>query len=179
MVGTSPEQLESSVCERLKPQDDPLERDISQFLLLHHDYAAKPQDEPTKRTKKPNRINTKSKLKKIRPKIEPKTTIPSPNNSEEVIYGTYDEKNNCITIIVSDDSLKLDEAVTEVASAPEEVGQYLSIPGNASPSSPGTNIRSDSSDCGYESLDSPHSFTAEKDVDMWDESMSELFPSLI
>lgn len=184
MVGPSSKQLESSVCTSIKPKtDDPLERDISQFLLLHHDYAAKPQEE--KPVRKPTRVNAKSKLKKIRPKVTKEATTLVPNN-EEVLYGTYDEKTNCLTIIVNDDNLRLGEAVTEVATVPESevLGQYLTVPGvtNLNPSSPGSNIRSDSSDCGYESLDSPHSVmteSTEKEVDIWDESVSELFPSLI
>lgn len=177
MVGTSPKQLESSVCESLNPEtDDTLERDISQFLLLHHDYAAKPQEE--KPPRKTTKVNTKSKLKKIRPKVTKETTL-VPNN-EEVIYGTYDENTNCITIIVNDDNLRLDEVVTEVASVPDSdvSGQHLTVPSVTNPSSPGSNIRSDSSDCGYESLDSPHSVMTEE-IDIWDESVSELFPSLI
>lgn len=103
-------------------------------------------------------------------------------NNEEVLYGTYDENTNCITIIVNDDSLGLGEAVTEVVTVPKSdvLGQYLTVPSVANPSSPGSNTRSDASDCGYESLDSPHSVTtSENEVDIWDESVSELFPSLI
>lgn len=213
-MGKTSEQLESSVGERLTPQPDPLEEDISQYLLLHHDYAAKPNTEvtsplhkmrrpmPFSRSMHKREKNTKSKLKQIRPKLSTIREIPSniavPRSkirevsviednedvSEEVVYGTYDEATNSITIIVNDHDLNLSEAVTEVITIPEHSErQYLTVGTEdfardaSSPVSSGS-VRSDLSDCGYESYDSPHSST-ETDVDIWDESMSELFPSLI
>lgn len=162
MVGSTPKQLESSVCESIEqPQHDPLKEDISQYLLLHHDYAAKPETEP-KRIKR-----SRKKLKEIRPKTKIIPTVQTATNNQEVLYGTYDEATNCITILVND------ELVTEEVTTIAEVNSIND------PSSP--SIRSDSSDCGYESLDSPHS-AAEPDMEMWDErisELSELFPSLI
>lgn len=165
MVGSTPEQLESSICESIaQPQRDPLKEDISQYLLLHHDYAAKPETEPKRIKRSPSR----KKLKEIRPKtknIHP--AVQTTPNNQEILYGTYDEATNCITILVNDEPVT--EAVTTISEA-------SSIKDPASPS-----IQSDSSDCGYESYDSPHS-VAEPDTEMWDEritELSELFPSLI
>lgn len=181
MVGPTSEQLESSVCKSIEPQPqhDPLEEDISQYLLLHHDYAAKPETEPKHKKLK--------KLKQIRPKAQKSLMKVSPvqtTDTQEVLYGTYDEATNSITILVNGEPTPLNEPITEVVTTVPEAtsSQLLTVPDVVSikdPSSP--SVRSDSSDCGYESYDSPHS-SGETDVEIWDDrisELSELFPSLI
>lgn len=200
-MGEAPKQLEPSVCERLKPDPDQLEQDISQYLLLHHDYAAKAPSTTPKPARKHPQLSTKkhtysarSKLKEIRPKTSkhknvevapqvPASVLPS---SPEVLYGTYDESTNCITIIVNDDSVPVDEAITEITTTDVEMPDentcsmsFLSIPSDVQVKSPSGSVLSDSSDCGYESIDSPHSLEEEEDMAVWDERMSELFPSLM
>lgn len=176
VVGSTPEKLESGVRDSVtQQQSDPLKEDISQYLLLHHDYAAKPETEP----KRVRRLPSK-KLKTLRPK-----TKQTPENQEEVLYGTYDEATNSITILVNGEPTPLTEPITEVVTTIPEAtpSQLLTVPDVTAlrnPSSP-ISVRSDSSDCGYESYDSPHS-SGETDAEMWDERMSELselFPSLI
>lgn len=198
MVGPPPENLEPGLCERLSPKPDQLEEDISQYLLLHHDYAAKaPSEAPTPRKTSHTRNRTqkiRSKLKKIRPKVasQVSTVVPLQDTSnQEVLYGMYDDKTQCITIIVNDDNSPLNEVITEVhptsdisvvdpTSEVMDVSEFLTIPSSECVKSPvSPSIRSDASDCGYESLDSPNSYAREVDVDIWDESVSELFPSLI
>lgn len=165
MVGSTPEKLESSVGESLTEHSDPLKEDISQYLLLHHNYAAKPETEPNTA----RRPLSRRKLKEIRPKSKP-AAVPAVQTpivtveecpEQEVLYGTYDEATNCLTIIVNEEK------------------PHLTVPdSNKDPSSP---FSSSSSDCGYESYDSPHS-AGEVDAEMWDESisqLSELFPSLL
>lgn len=183
MVGPTSEKLESGVCKSIEPQPqrDALEEDISQYLLLHHDYAAKPESEPKRMRRR--------KLKELRPKAQEtaqSVAIPSVQTVEnqEVLYGTYDEATNCITILVNGEPTPLTEQITEVVTTiPETTSrQLLSVPDVSTfknPSSP--SVSSDSSDCGYESYDSPHS-AGEADVEMWDDrisELSELFPSLI
>lgn len=183
VVGPTSEKLESGVCKSIEPQPqrDALEEDISQYLLLHHDYAAKPESEPKRMRRR--------KLKELRPKAQEtaqNVVIPSVQTVEnqEVLYGTYDEATNCITILVNGEPTPLTEQITEVVTTiPETTSrQLLSVPDVntfKNPSSP--SVSSDSSDCGYESYDSPHS-AGEADVEMWDDrisELSELFPSLI
>lgn len=178
MVGPTSEQLESSVCKSVtepqqqQPQHDPVKEDISQYLLLHHDYAAKPETEPPKRQRQ-------RKLKELWPKAKvispPVQTLDAP---QEVIYGTYDEASNSITILVNGEPTPLNEPITEVVTTVPEVidSQLLTIPDVNSlknPSSP--SVLSETSDCGYESYDST-------DVEVWDDritELSELFPTLI
>lgn len=210
MVGQAPELLEPRGRDSINK--DKLETEISKFLRLHHDYSAKPLDtvKAPKKTVKtnrnstffsniPNKSHTKTKLKTLRPKMKkevPKSIAPKPviHSSEivadEVVYGTYDEANNCITIIVNNDELNLDNSVAEVITisdddeivsteqlAPVKVepidNNYLSVPSITSPS---YNLGSDGSDYGYESA-SPRSSI--NDMDLWDQSISELFPSLV
>lgn len=169
MVGSPPKQLESGVCESIAPQSDQLKEDISEYLLLHHDYAAKPEMEPKRNRRTPAR----RKLKEIKPKTQ---IVP---DSQEILYGTYDETTNSITILVNGEQTPLNEEITEVVTTTDNM---LRVPDGCftqNPSSP--SISSVSSDCGYESYDSPHS-AGETDADVWDETMSELselFPSLL
>lgn len=193
MVGTSPKQLESSVCKRLTEQEqlDPLKEDISQYLLLHHDYAAKPESEPkcTRSNKKLKTIKPKAHRKEnLTDVIIPAVQTEEQQQNQEVLYGTYDAATNSITILVNGEPTPLTEPITEVITTIPETtaSQFLTVPDSTTivdPVSPASEsgIRSDSSDCGYESYDSPRS-AGETDVEMWDESisqLSELFPSLI
>lgn len=213
-MGSSPENLESGRCDSIKSEKNVLEQEISPFLLLHHDYSAKQdtraqmhttakkqqhaqkqkvvESQNRLRNKVQNtKLNTKTKLKPIMPKIEQNNNCNLETlyvdasdisvDGSEVVYGTLDESTNCITIIVNDDSLNLSEAVTEVITTDEEdesnVMQRLEVPssGDEDGLSP---AYSSSSDYGYESLDSPHSVD-DIEMDMWDKSVSELFPMLL
>lgn len=167
MVGTPSKELESSGCDSIKTEPC-LEQEISPYLLLHHNYSAKqPPPPPTqKKVKHTKRLNTKTKHKLIMPKVE---TV----DNSDVLYGTLDETTNCITIIVDDSSLRLSEAVTEVVTTEKsDTMEILEVPyKEISEYSP-----YNSSDCGYESLDSPHGL---EEPDVWDKSVSELFPTLL
>jgi len=155
---------------------------------------------------KNTKLNTKTKLKRIMPKTAQSDCnletfyIDSSNVSidgSEVLYGTLDESTNCITIIVNDDSLHLGEAVTEITTTDEEEEDEISetcpdqtIVLNGETNNvetlqlPCKSISEDglspaySSDYGYESFDSPHSVD-EIEIDVWDKSVSELFPMLL
>jgi len=231
VVGSPSEDLESSRCDSVKSENG-LEDEISPFLLLHHDYSAKPESQaqtlkinskitPKNRNKalsvsrdarrnlkKPSthkHLNTKTKLKPIMPKTAQKecnletlyvNTVPDISmDSSDVLYGTLDESTNCITIIVNDENLSLSEAVTEVTTTDEvvEVDDTLSDPTvlltessnvqtlqlpSISENLEGLSPAYSSSDCGYESFDSPLSVVNDTDLDMWDQSVSELFPML-
>ncbi|KAF2901308.1 hypothetical protein ILUMI_04886 [Ignelater luminosus] len=219
MVGLPSENLESGRCDSVKSEKTVLEQEISPFLLLHHDYSAKQdtrtQKHPTPTTRQQHaqkqkvvksksclrnkaqntKLNTKTKLKPIMPKIEHKSncnletlyvdTSDISVDASDIVYGTLDESTNCITIIVNDDNINLSEAVTEVITTDEEeeeeeqtdVMQRLEVPssGDEDGLSP---AYSSSSDYGYESLDSPHSVD-DAEMEMWDKSVSELFPMLL
>ncbi|CAG9762871.1 unnamed protein product [Ceutorhynchus assimilis] len=136
VVGSPPKHLESKGTKTIEP--DNVIEDISEYLLLHHNYAKMPIS--TAATRK-----SQKKLKTIRPKEKPTKTISLPeqleNKNNELLFGTFDQSTNTITILVNDNS------------------------NNSSPRS----------DLGYESLDSPVSTS---DMDSWDHSVSELFPTL-
>uniref|UniRef100_A0A1Y1M674 Uncharacterized protein n=1 Tax=Photinus pyralis TaxID=7054 RepID=A0A1Y1M674_PHOPY len=167
VVGPPSEELESSRCVSVK-SEPAIEDEISPYLLLHHNYSAKQPPQPApKKVKNVKKLNTKTKPKLIMPKIEPV-------DNSDILYGTLDESTNCITIIVGDSSLRLSEAVTEVVTTVnndlhvhEDSVEMLDVKSQASPYN---------SDCGYESLDSPHSM---EEPDIWDQSVSELFPTLL
>lgn len=139
------------------------EKDVSQYLSLHS-YSAKPPESP--------RHSTKLKSPKKPKEILPKITTEEINNNElasyvtsDVVYGTYDEKTNLITIIVDDDNCFSEIVDNEVIIEDQE---SLCVPktesGNTSPCS----------DYGYESYGSPGETS-----DVWDTSVSELFPNLL
>lgn len=199
VVGPTSEKLESSGCTVLSSDQKSLENDISEYLLLHHNYAAKP---PSDCTKKSKTLGTKNKFKRIRPKVnstildtnklavDVKTPMIIAENSnlinQEIVYGTFNEDTNCVMIFVDDNGVPISEAVTEIVTGESNESMaldenditvdntMLTIPtqvlGNVSPRS------SSGSDYGYESLDSPNSLP---EMDIWDQSVSELFPSLI
>lgn len=173
MVGTASEVLEPGRSKKLEDSKSKstLERDISEYLLLHHNYA---KSRPTGKSKSTSRC-TKStpsirKLKTIRPKHRKIVQMPV---ESEVLYGTLQP----VTILINEDSIPLNEvvigddfAVLSQGNTPQNESTLLTVPrhdqGDLSPKS----------DLGYESIDSPQSCS---DVDQWDQSVSELFPSLI
>lgn len=177
MVGQTSEQLESDGSNGLN--DRKLREEIAPYLLLHHNYAAKPIDVIVKnklpnkghRKSKTNVKTNKRKLKEIRPKTE--------INCEEIVLTDNDidmdlDGDNFITIIVQDDltdETDINEIVIEDNS--DTVNEnLLNVP---SPKY----CSSISSDGGYESYDSPLSLNDNDSSDIWDPCVGELFPSLI
>lgn len=144
------------------------EKDVSRYLLLHN-YSAKPQKSPCPSTK----IKSPKKPKEILPKIaadeinlnELASYVTIPKIGSDVVYSTYDETTNYITIIVKDEDC-LDKTVDNEVVIEEEKG--LCVPtieiGSSSPCS----------DYGYESYGSPGDAS-----NAWDTSVSELFPTLM
>lgn len=189
-MGSASESLDSSGCERLNSENIKVPDKSSLQPLLHHDYSAKQKPVTSKKiVSSRNRQNKKLKL--IRPKEAKRSNIetlyvtqPSVVENSEVLYGTLDEATNCITFVLNDNNLPISEAITEVETSDLEKMevicddgvriQTLSVPQTEGSISPAYS----SSDCGYESLDSPHSIADEASIDVWDHSMSELFPTL-
>lgn len=242
MVGQASEKLETPRSPLLTSKEKSLENDISQYLLLHHNYT-KPGPDPKelrksknkckKETKTKTQAHNSSKLKKIIPKIpvniispslhvqnkvvkyEPfieskqicdpgkssknfQTSIPTVIKCEpvsecdstvdldsrlentDVIYGTYDEATNCVTIVINEDGTNVSDPEEIILTADNTVSSTsletysdsLDLPflkvsnGGISP------LSSSGSDCGYESLGSPTHETC------WGE-MAQLFPSLL
>lgn len=115
-----------------------------------------------------------------------------PIHDAEMVYGTYDEATNCITIIYPEE----DEATTQQLVVPKQhqlMSPSHSFVDSMSPASihsedteisgvtPSSKFESVQSDCGYESHGSPdNSINDASSVfsDLWHESFSELFPSL-
>lgn len=147
-----------------------LENDISEYLLLHHNYAAKPPVDKPKKAKYSYQRN--KKLKNIKPKHN-KSSIEQPviDSQNEVIFGTLDESTNVVRILVDNNGIPVTEEAFQRLES--EVESNLIVP------SPATKCLSpmscSDSDRGYESLDSPVSLPE----DVWDQSISELFPSLL
>lgn len=197
VVGSTSELLESDRCSSVA--DDNLEGEISQYLLLHHDYFAKREIKPHRKNKRRNsqlyssskskdKSSTKTKFKEILPKLEksdgqtvdplvfgiqPEIVIDSGEESD-LVYGTYDDNTNCI-VIVSNDNLRLGEAVTEITTSESNVSSP-SVDHLQAPASDYSrdDLSSPTPSSGYESIGSPSS-----EMDIWDECVSELFPSLI
>uniref|UniRef100_A0A6P7GJS1 X-box-binding protein 1 n=1 Tax=Diabrotica virgifera virgifera TaxID=50390 RepID=A0A6P7GJS1_DIAVI len=200
MVGKTSTELESSGCTT---NTKSLESDISEYLLLHHNYAAKPPLDDTLKTKSP--INRNRKLKTIKPKRKIVTTKPVVPESD-VVYGTLDEVSNVVTIIVDSNGVPMtEEALQRLENREEETQLTVPLPpvtqgelvtplpvaeSNRSTSSSVAEshltvptamleclspMSCSDSDRGYESLDSPISLPE----DLWDQSISELFPSLL
>nr|XP_973680.3 PREDICTED: LOW QUALITY PROTEIN: uncharacterized protein LOC662495 [Tribolium castaneum] len=153
VVGPAPEQLEPDGSEVLSEKQDPLIKDISQYLLLHHNYSARPppEDEVKARRTSTTRAQQRNKL------------------ASDYVLGTYDESTNCITIIVDED---METSTIEEGVSPGDDESLLRVETSLECTSPRS---SSSSDCGYESLGSPES----QNEDLWDDSVSELFPSLL
>lgn len=193
MVGTPPEQLESSGSGVLGKEGTSVEQDISEYLLLHHNYAKtekKPPPPPVTAPCRKARVNTK-KFKLIRPKIKStstkskiavKTTKPflQPENNnlpEDSIEFLVNADGTLLNeIIVVDDNITQSSDSSPLLFDPNlpiiietNNNNSLSVPLLSEPSS------SPRSDLGYESLDSP---VSNSDLDNWDPCVSELFPSL-
>lgn len=256
VVGEASKKLESTRSSVLNTEKEKsLENDISQYLLLHHNYTKpgpdprelpKPKNKCKKDTKSKTVLRTNSKLKKIIPKIpfniltpkglhfqdesvqnlikcepaiecskpiisldsilkektsdlkdvkipkiikcepvlecNPSVNLDTSLENLDVIYGTYDEATNCVTIVINEDGTNAIDS-EEIVLSPENTvssddvqksSNTLSLPfskivnGSVSP------ISSSGSDCGYESLGSPSSHCENE----WAE-MSELFPTLL
>lgn len=186
MVGTSSEGLEPSGCESVTNTDNPIYRDF----LLHHNYCAKPK---TKSKLKSKHLSVKTKkYKKIVPKTQKLEDLIRPLNLEEeinpaanseLIYGTVDD-SNCVTIIINENTtsdMLTHENVNDLTNKSNVCNSIneLDTSGLLVPNvdKNGLSPRSVSgSDYGYESLDSPVSLDND---DIWDQSVSELFPSLL
>ncbi|XP_031788086.2 LOW QUALITY PROTEIN: uncharacterized protein LOC116417701 [Nasonia vitripennis] len=115
-----------------------------------------------------------------------------PMHDAEMVYGTYDEATNCITIIYPED-----EVITRLSpnSIPIQSKQLLASPSHSYDSMSPASLHSDDADVAAGKLDSTahsdggyesHGSPASSDVagannaltDLWHESFSELFPSL-
>lgn len=132
------------------------------------------------------------------------STIPIKTDTE-TLYGTYDENNHSITIVLPDENISIDEAVEEIKCEYESTPSQLSdvpllspIP-SICPSPDGlysttssmydVNLKSPlhsiTGESGYESLGSPMSHGNEMDTlnfdddMMWNSPFIELFPSLM
>ncbi|CAH0556000.1 unnamed protein product [Brassicogethes aeneus] len=153
MVGSPSEKLEScgSALEDVSSDDD----DISKYLLLHHNYSLKPKKNAPKKSTKP-------KYKKIVPKVEqphlqvitmdPAKVTATLTDDNEVVYYAFDEITNSLTVFSAED------AEVEVVNCEE------------------ADVSSAASDYGYESHGSPDHISEVEDI--WDKSISELFPTL-
>lgn len=148
-------------------------------------------------------VNQTPETKSVDPTKQITMMMPIEEDSETTLYGTYDEKTNCITIVLPDENMPLDEAVEEVQYCPSAVMSLISpIPdtylddlssvGHVSPahSTLSSNVSlADAkavtiAESGYESLGSPASSGSDLEQgmdfdDMWNDSFSELFPSLM
>lgn len=169
MVGPPPTNLESngSRCEVLKCDQEKLQEEISEYLLLHHDYCAK----------KPKQTPLKTKYKKIRPKInhipkiiiKPEQMMEIENNNSAIKYE-FSDATNSIGMSINNTEEKSCKLHLNEENIDAENSLLISLSNNLlSPS------RSPISDYGYESLDSPSSLPE----DIFDDRVSELFPSLI
>lgn len=179
MVGKTSEQLESSRSVSLGDKKK-IQEEIAPYLLLHHNYAAKPIDDVKKpyekhrsrsNVKRKNNNNyNKRKLKEILPKTEEKRIVLPLNNIN--IESDENDSENFITIIVQDDDMDTNEIVIDESTLDIENDNLLNPNSKYCPSI-------SSSDCGYESFDSPTSFNDNDSNDIWDASVGELFPSLL
>lgn len=134
---------------------------------------------------------------KIEPKIEEDVCmdLDSVSNDDDTLYGTYDEKTHCITILVSGDDIATDEAVEEVYCDDDhssEMSMLSPVPSHCSSIDHSSSQSlsdaivdakspisiSQSSDCGYESIGSPLSYCSDMD-ELWNSSFNQLFPSLV
>ncbi len=148
-------------------------------------------------------LNTPTKKRthiKIEPKIDEDVSMDLENTNtndddDDTLYGTYDEKTHCITILVSGDDIATDEAVEEVYCDEDhssEVSMLSPVPSHCSTSDHSSSQSlndaiidvkspisiSQSSDCGYESIGSPLSYCSDMD-ELWNSSFNQLFPSLV
>lgn len=192
MVGQPSAQLESNrTGDKSLKDDDESDFNISEYLLLHHNYAAKPPatEKNIQRKLRPS-TTLKQKYKPIRPKSDILNTehvIKTNSLSRPVVQSA--ETESCsrtttpVTLIVGEFETEPVIEITSESVIPEnsindcvvfeEQFDLLSVPaaesvGSRSPMS------SCGSDYGYESLGSPCS-----EQSAWDQSITELFPSLL
>lgn len=142
-------------------------------------------------------LNTPTK-KRVHIKIEQQNEddecmdLENISNDTDTLYGTYDEKTHCITILVNGDDIATDEAVEEVYCEEDNTfeTEVSTSPSNYSSSGCSSSqslsdaivdakspISVDSGDCGYESIGSPLSYCSDMD-ELWNNSFNQLFPSL-
>lgn len=196
-MGTASEELESNGCDLSLTNDSNInteQEDALQCVLLHHNYSAKETTTAKPPGKKSGNYckNKKSKkLKEIRPKPLESTILTDHLNDTDCITIIVDENGVCLndddnrlsppialnTIPVQDDdhlivpSVAADISDSSCLSSPLSLSLSEHSFGSSSPLSSGC------SDVGYESLGSPNSLV---EIDqLWDDSVSELFPSLM
>lgn len=129
--------------------------------------------------------------------IEMKHTIEP--ELEEIIYTSVNDSDNCITIVVSNEvDIPISEVETEIVTSSEEteptinLAEYVSsykVDADEGIEDTGLTlhdylkpdeIEAVHSDCGYESLDSPHSESNDVEMsELWNQSFTELFPNLM
>lgn len=109
------------------------------------------------------------------------------DNDNEVVFGTYDERTNCITLYVPEEQQQQKEDVVEVCVAEEIKSMAEPLEPCLSP------VSSLAMESGYQSLGSPAAAFCDDDDDLWstsekggdgldelwNDSFSELFPSLV
>lgn len=176
MVGPPSKQLESCGSERLK-------------IIPHRQDCNSDQRRKKPIQPQPSPPRTPSVILEPKQEIEDMEIIPK---SEDIIYDSLND-NECITIIVTDDcSIPISEAVTEIVTSEIEVknlADYVSsYTVNDDEMVEDSVISNDAllkpekalSDCGYESLGSPHSESSDVEIsELWNQSFTELFPNLI
>lgn len=196
MVGSPPEHVESNETECLEIN---ILRSNADTILAQHSYA-----HPCRKL----HIEQSSHHRQHQD-----TTIQHDIKIEEIssadpdtYYGTYDEENDCITVVVISEDESVAEEVIESEDndnmecedvidlnnhlycdgkalnllSPMQPSPYpssLSLGSYKDPLSPAPTFISD---FGYESVESPLSDMGSNDFqDLWSESFSELFPSLV
>lgn len=130
----------------------------------------------------------------------------TPTNDSETLYGTYDESSYCITVVLPNENIPICEAVEEIVSSEDEHISDVSLLSpiqNDYPPSPEyslcnssldvVDVKSPLSICsnnesGYESIPSPLPPSTDingddicdlqLDDELWNNSFTELFPSL-
>lgn len=87
----------------------------------------KPEATPIAPAPKRRLINVKTpiytkttKPKNTSPNVDHRLTASSIGADAETLYGTYDEKTNCITIVLPDENISISEAVEEIGSCEED-----------------------------------------------------------
>lgn len=108
------------------------------------------------------------------------------NNRNDLVFGTYDEETNCITVTVDDQVMVTERIkVGEFVAGDKQLmsrdhateGSIVDIPLDELIKAPPTPLSPLTlTDSGYDSTGSPHSNLL--DDWNWNESLTELFPSL-
>lgn len=134
----------------------------------------------------------------IKPTIEP-IPIPAEPETVDIIYTSVNDSENCITIVVANEvDIPISEVETEVVTSTEETESTLNLADYVSSYKVDADegiedtgltlhdyLKSEEneialSDCGYESLDSPHSESNDVEMsELWNQSFTELFPNLM